>query len=87
MIFEHLSLYHIFTKIKHIISLMGILYYLLVRNKLNGHDPYKWAKDYIYLLNKKEQEASRKVIIHREQSKLITKNARHSYNGGYLFLQ
>jgi len=58
-----------------------------LREKLNGQDPYEWAKDYIDKLNKKEQEESRQVIIKREQSKLISKNEQHSFNGGYLFLQ
>jgi transposase len=58
-----------------------------LRKKLNGQDPYVWAKDYIDKLNKKEQEENRQVIIKREQSKLITKNEQQSFNGGYLFLQ
>lgn len=58
-----------------------------LREKLNGQDPYEWAKDYIAKLNKKEQEENRQVIIKREQSKLIPKNEQQSYNGGYLFLQ
>jgi transposase len=58
-----------------------------LRKKLNGQDPYVWAKDYIDKLNKKEQEENRQVIIKREQSKLITKNEQRSFNGGYLFLQ
>jgi transposase len=58
-----------------------------LRKKLNGQDPYVWAKNYIDKLNKKEQEENRQVIIKREQSKLITKNEQQSFNGGYLFLQ
>lgn len=58
-----------------------------LREKLNGQDPYEWAKAYIDKLNKKEQEESRQIIIKREQSKLISKNEQQSYNGGYLFLQ
>ncbi|MGD8400020.1 MAG: IS1634 family transposase [Bacillota bacterium] len=58
-----------------------------LRKKLNGQDPYVWAKDYIDKLNKKEQEENRQVIIKREQSKLIPKNEQQSFNGGYLFLQ
>lgn len=58
-----------------------------LREKLNGQDPYAWAKDYIEKLNKKEKEESREVIIKRAQSKLINKGEQLSYNGGYLFLQ
>lgn len=58
-----------------------------LRKKLNGQDPYAWAKDYIEKLNKKEKEESREVIIKRTQSKLINKGEQLSYNGGYLFLQ
>jgi len=58
-----------------------------LRKKLNGADPYVWAKVYIEELNKKEKEASRKVIIPFKQSELISKNESHLFNGGYLFLQ
>ena len=58
-----------------------------LREKLNGADPYQWAKDYVDRLNKKEQEESRQVLIKLQQSKLIDKNKKHSLNGGYLFLQ
>jgi len=58
-----------------------------LREKLNGADPYQWAKDYIEKLNKKEQEESRQVLVKLQQSKLIDKNKRQSFNGGYLFLQ
>lgn len=58
-----------------------------LREKLNGQDPYEWAKNYVNKLNKKEQEECRQVLIRREQSKLIGKNEQQSFNGGYLFLQ
>ena len=58
-----------------------------LRERLNGQDPYEWAKDYIEKLNKKEEEESRQVIIKLTQSKLINKGEQLSYNGGYLFLQ
>jgi transposase len=58
-----------------------------LREKLNGQDPYAWAREYITNLNKKEKEESRQVIIKRTQSKLINKGEQLSYNGGYLFLQ
>lgn len=58
-----------------------------LRERLNGQDPYVWAKDYIEKLNKKEKEESRQVIIKLTQSKLIKRGEQLSYNGGYLFLQ
>ena len=58
-----------------------------LRERLNGQDPYKWAKDYVEKLNKEEKEESRQVIIKLTQSKLINKGEQLSYNGGYLFLQ
>jgi transposase len=58
-----------------------------LREKLNGADPYEWAKEYIEKLNQKEKEESRPIIIKRTQSKLINKGEQLSYNGGYLFIQ
>lgn len=58
-----------------------------LREKLNGADPYKWAKEYIEKLNKEEKEESRKVLVPFAQSKQITKDDQHFFNGGYLFLQ
>lgn len=58
-----------------------------LREKLNGADPYKWAKEYIKNLNEKEKEVTRKILIPFEQSKIISKDEQHSFNGGYLFLQ
>jgi transposase len=58
-----------------------------LRKKLNGADPYEWAKAYIEELNKKEKEASRKILVPFKQSELISKNESHLFNGGYLFLQ
>lgn len=58
-----------------------------LREKLNGADPYEWAKNYIKMLNEREKEETRKILVPFEQSKIITKGEQHSYNGGYLFLQ
>nr|WP_206172723.1 hypothetical protein [Acidilutibacter cellobiosedens] len=58
-----------------------------LREKLNGQNPYEWAKDYVKKLNEKEKEESRQVIIKRTQSKLINRGEQVSFNGGYLFLQ
>lgn len=58
-----------------------------LREKLNGEDPYEWAKQYIEKLNQKEKEQSREVLLKFKQSKLLSMNEQHSFNGGYLFLQ
>lgn len=58
-----------------------------LREKLNGQDPYEWARQYIEHLNQKEKEQSREVILKFKQSKLIPMNEQRSFNGGYLFLQ
>lgn len=34
-----------------------------LRQKLNGQDPYEWAKKYIAELNKQEKEAKREVLV------------------------
>jgi hypothetical protein len=56
-----------------------------LREKLNGADPYEWAKEYIKKLNEEEKEQTRKILIPYEQSKIIPKNEQRSFNGGYLF--
>ncbi|WP_366924824.1 IS1634 family transposase [Metallumcola ferriviriculae] len=58
-----------------------------LREKLNGADPYKWAKEYIKKLNEKEKEQTREILVPFKQSKLIDKGEKRSFNGGYLFLQ
>jgi len=58
-----------------------------LREKLNGADPYEWAKEYIRKLNEKEKEQTRKILVPFEQSKIISKDEQRSFNGGYLFLQ
>ena len=58
-----------------------------LRAKLNGRDPYEWAKEYIGELNRKEKEQNRKVIVEFSQSKQIPFGEQVLFNGGYLFLQ
>lgn len=58
-----------------------------LREKLNGQDPYVWAKNYIAELNKKEKEESLNVMVKYSPTKLIDKDKQVSFNGGYLFLQ
>ncbi len=58
-----------------------------LREKLNGEDPIKWAKDYIADLNRKEKEGTSEVLVKYSPVKEIPKNEQFSFNGGYLFLQ
>ncbi|MBC3889654.1 IS1634 family transposase [Acetobacterium paludosum] len=58
-----------------------------LREKLNGADPYQWAKEYIKTLNEKEKEQTREILVPFKPSKLIDKGETRSFNGGYLFLQ
>lgn len=58
-----------------------------LREKLNGQDPYEWAKGYIAELNEKEKEQTRDVLVRYNQSEQIKKDVQVSFNGGYLFLQ
>ncbi|MEG1821215.1 MAG: IS1634 family transposase [Malacoplasma sp.] len=55
--------------------------------KSNGEDPIQWAKKYIASLNKREKEDNIDIIFKKSSSKLIPKNIKVNFNGGYLFLQ
>lgn len=55
--------------------------------KLNGKDPVEWAKEYIKELNQKEKEEKRDVIVKLSPAKVIPKDEKHVFTGGYLFLQ
>src|SRR6056297_268158 len=58
-----------------------------LRKKLNGKDPYEWAKEYINELNKKEEENKREVLVKYSPTKFIEKDKQYLFNGGYLFLE
>ena len=58
-----------------------------LREKLNGQDPYEWAREYIKELNIQDKEKKRKVLVPYSQNKLIAKGEQRTFNGGYLFLQ
>ena len=58
-----------------------------IRERLNGADPYVWAKDYIDKLNAEEKENKRKVKLELSPTKVISKDNQRSFNGGYLFIQ
>ena len=58
-----------------------------LREKLEGEDPYEWAKKYIENLNKEEKESRRKVKLEFSPNKIIEADKKVTYNGGYLFLK
>lgn len=58
-----------------------------LREKLNGADPYEWAREYIKKLNQEEKMQQREVIVKFKQSKRLTKDQQRLFYGGYLFLQ
>ena len=58
--------------------------------KLNGKDPYEWAREYIAERNRIEKEEKGKdpdILIKFSPRKQIPKGEQRSFNGGYLFLQ
>ena len=59
-----------------------------LKEKLNGRDPYEWAREYIAELNR-QQAAGREpdVAASYSPTRQIEKDARQSFQGGYLFLQ
>lgn len=58
-----------------------------LERKLDGQDPIEWAKKYIEELNEREKENKMEVIVKYSPTKTIEKDVRHSFNGGYLFIQ
>lgn len=55
--------------------------------KLDGRDPYEWAREYIKTLTLNEKENSRRVMVSLSPVKQIPMGVMRSFNGGYLFLQ
>ena len=55
--------------------------------RLDGGDPYEWAREYIAELNR-QQEAGREpdVVANYSPSRRIEKDVQQSFQGGYLFL-
>jgi len=59
-----------------------------LKAKHSNRDPYEWAAEYVAKLNALEKEGREPVVIAKySPSKLINKDERCSFNGGYLFLQ
>ena len=68
-----------------VIEKLGNLEEVIIKAK--GKDPYKWAEEYVNLLNKKEKENSNDIILKLSQIKNLDKNVQVNFNAGYLFLQ
>lgn len=58
-----------------------------IKLRAGNDDPIIWAKNYALELTKLDKENKRNIIKSYSQSKLIDKNVKFSFNGGYLFLQ
>lgn len=59
-----------------------------LREKLDGRDPYEWAKEYIEELNRLEKAGRQPDVIAKYRpSRQIEKGEQRSFQGGYLFLQ
>lgn len=62
--------------------------YAELKEKLGDRDPYEWAKEYVDELNRKEKEGKEPPVIAKySPSKQLEKDERHTFHGGYLFLQ
>ena len=59
-----------------------------LREKLNGRDPYEWAKEHVAELNRREKEGTEPPVIAKySPSVRMDKDVQQSFHGGYLFLQ
>jgi transposase len=80
------SIYTNKKRTNKIVEKLGTYDELLVR--LNGEDPYKWAKEYVADLNRKEKEGVEPAVMAKfSPNKIIEKDIQNSKNGGYLVLQ
>jgi len=58
-----------------------------LEKKLQGTDPFEWAKEYISALNRKEEEGKTEIIARFSNTKQIPTGQQVRYNAGYPFLQ
>ncbi len=58
-----------------------------LRIKLNGEDPYVWAKSYIDKLNYNHKNKNAPIIVKYQPNVLLDSNHIRLFNGGHLFLQ
>ena len=68
-----------------VVEPLGTYAHLL--EKLNGEDPYEWARSYIKELNRQEKEEQQNIIVKYSPRKQLAKGKQRSVHGGYLFLQ
>lgn len=55
--------------------------------RAGNEDPIVWLNNYVNELNIKQKEDNLPVLIKKYQNRLIPKNEKRTFNGGYLFLQ
>ena len=58
-----------------------------IKLRCGDEDPLIWLNNYVEELNKKQKENNLPVIIEKYQNRLIPKDTKRLFNGGYLFLQ
>lgn len=58
-----------------------------IKLRCGNEDPLTWLDNYVKELNKKQKENNLPVIIEKYQNRLIPKDTKRLFNGGYLFLQ
>lgn len=58
-----------------------------IRERLNGGDPYEWAREYIATLNAKKQEEQQAILVKFLPERTIPLGEQRRFNAGYLFLQ
>ena len=55
--------------------------------RAGNEDPIIWLNNYVNELNIKQKENNLPILIEKYQNRLIQKNEKRTFNGGYLFLQ
>lgn len=58
-----------------------------LKERAGNENPLIWLDNYIKELNQKQKENNLPVIIEKYQNRLIPKDIKRLFNGGYLFLQ
>ena len=58
-----------------------------LKERAGNEEPLIWLDNYIKELNQKQKENNLPVIIEKYQNRLIPKDIKRLFNGGYLFLQ
>ena len=58
-----------------------------LEKKLDGADPIAWAEEYVKELTRLDKEGRREIMVKYSPVKVIDKDEKRLYMGGYLFLQ